>query len=76
MYAKNPFLLHVLGYFNAQTNKGHNQSKTTQEYFKIYGMTSQPGLQRMIKEPTHGLNDLRSNCIDLIFTSQLNLVME
>ena len=38
-------------------------------------ITSQFGLQQLIKEPTHILTD-SSSCIDLLFTSQPNLVIE
>ena len=38
-------------------------------------MTSQFGLKQLIQESTHILTD-SSSCIDLIFTSQPNLVME
>ena len=42
---------------------------------KIDGITSTFGLQQIINEPTHIIGD-SSSCIDLIFTSQPNLVME
>ena len=40
----------------------------------IDAITSQFGLKQLIQEPTHILND-SSSCIDLIFTSQPNLIM-
>ena len=42
---------------------------------KIEHITSQFGLSQLINEPTHILH-LSSSCIDLIFTSQPNLVIE
>ena len=42
---------------------------------KIDTLTSQFWLQQIIKEPTHILAE-SSSCIDLIFTSHQNLVME
>ena len=42
---------------------------------KVLKLTSQFGLQQLSKEPSHILTD-SSSCIDLLFTSQPNLVME
>ena len=71
----NPFLSVVLGDFNAKTNLWYNNDITTYEGSKIDGVTSQFGLEQIIKEPTHIIGDLLL-CIDLIFTTQPNLVME
>ena len=60
---QNPFLTVVLG------------DQTTYEGSKMDAVTSQFGLQQLIKEPTHILGN-SSSCIDLIFTSELSLVME
>ena len=49
--------------------------KTSYEDSKIEGITSQFVLQQLINEPTHHSRESPS-CIDLIFTSQPNLVME
>ena len=48
---------------------------TTYEGSKIDAIMSQFSLKQLIQEPTHILNDSLS-CIDLIFTSQPDLVME
>ena len=48
---------------------------TNDERAKIDALTTQFGLQQIIKEPTHVLAE-SSSCIDLIFTSHQNLVME
>ena len=73
--AHNTFLTVVLGDFNAKSNLWFKGDKTTYEGSKIDGITSTFGLQQMINEPTHIIGD-SSACIDLIFTSQPNLVME
>ena len=73
--AHNIFLTVVLGDFNAKSNIWFEGDKTTYEGSKIDGITSTFGLQQIINEPTHIIGD-SSSCIDLIFTSQPNLVME
>ena len=73
--AHNTFLTVVLGDFNAKSNLWFKGDKTTYEGSKIDGITSTFGLQQIINEPTHIIGD-SSSCIDLIFTSQPNLVME
>ena len=47
----------------------------TKELHTIDALTSKFGLQQIIKEPTH-ISAESSSCIDLIFTSHQNLVME
>ena len=69
------FLTVVLGDFNAKSNLWYKNDKTTNEGFKIDGIASQCGLHQLINEPTH-LTRNASSRIDLIFTSQPNLVME
>ena len=59
--ANNPFLADFLGDFNIKSN--------------LDPITSELGLQQLINEPTHLVADSSSN-IDLIFASQLNLVIE
>ena len=49
--------------------------KTTYEGTRIDSITSQFGLEQLIYEPTH-ITGERSSCIDLIFASQPNLVVE
>ena len=71
----NPFLTVVLGDFNAKTSLWYNNDITTYEGAKINRVTSQFGLEQIIKEPTHITGD-SSSCTDLIFTIQPNLVME
>ena len=69
-----PYLSVVLD-FNVKSSNWYKHNKTTYEGSKIDAITSQFGLQQLIKEPTHVLTD-SSSCIDLLFTSQHNLVME
>ena len=71
---KNPFLIVALGDFNAKTTNWYKNDINSYEGLKIDTITSQFGLQQLINEPTH-LTANSSSCIDLIFTSQPNLVM-
>ena len=72
---KNPFLTVMIGGFNAKFNKWCSTDKTTPEGAKHDDLTSQYGLTQLLKEPTHISDNYRS-CIDLIFTSQPNLVVD
>ena len=72
---KNSFLIVALGDFNAKTTNWYKNDINSYEGLKIDTITSQFGLQQLINEPTH-LTANSSSCIDLIFTSQPNLVME
>ena len=72
---RNPYLIVVLGDFNAQTKAWYPLGKTTYEGTRIDGVTSQFVLEQMIHEPTHVIGE-RSSCIALIFASQPNLVVE
>ena len=72
---KRPYLLVVLGDFNVKSSNWYKHDKTIYEGSKTDPITSQFGLQQLIKEPNHILVD-SSSCIDLLFTSQSNLVME
>ena len=71
----NPFLTVILGNFNAKSNLWYNNDISTYGGSKTDGFTSQFGLQQIIKEPAHIIGD-SSSCIDLISTTQPNLVME
>ena len=72
---KNSDLIVILGDFNAKSSNWSKHDTTTYEGSKIDAITSQLGLKQLIQEPTHILRDSLS-CIDLILTSQPNLVME
>ena len=69
------FLTVILGDFNAKSNLWSKGNKATYEDSKIDGITSTFGLQQIINEPIHIIGD-SSCCINLILTSQPNLVME
>ena len=70
---QNPFLTVVLGDFNIKSSNWYKHDKTAVS--KIDAVTSQFGLQQLIKEPSHILGN-SSSCIDLIFTCHPSLVME
>ena len=72
---KNPFLLVVLGDFNAKVSQWRDKDSIFSEGISIENITSQFGLHQIINEPTHILEN-SSSCIDLIFTSQPNLLVE
>ena len=72
---QNPFFTAVLGDFNTKSSNWYKHDQTTYEGSKIDAITSQFGLQQLIKEPTHIFGNC-SSCIDLIFTSHTSLVME
>ena len=69
----NPFLVVVLGDFNAKPSKERKSDTTTTEGKAIENISSQFGLHQVINEPTHILES-SSSCIDLIFTSKPNLI--
>ena len=75
IYEDNPFMISVLGDFNAKSHNSCKNDITFHEGSMIDAATSNYGLHKLIQEPTHVLNS-SSSCIDLIFTSQPNLVME
>ena len=70
----NPFVVVLLGDFNAKSSNWCKNDITTTEGKAIENISSQFGLHQMINEPTHILES--SSCIDLIFTSQPNLITE
>ena len=75
IHENNPFMTIVLGDFNAKSNNWCKAYTTSPEGSKVDIVANSCGLNRLIQEPTHMLNS-SSSCIDLIFTSQPNLVME
>ena len=72
---KNPFLLVVLGDFNAKLIQWHDKDSSTSEGISVESITSQFGLHQIINALTHILEN-SSSCIGLIFTSQPNLSVE
>ena len=71
---KNPNLLVILGDFNSKSSNWYKYN-ITYESWKIDAIMSQFGLKHLIQEPTYILTNSSSN-INLIFTSQPNIVME
>ena len=59
----------------AKSCNWYSHDKTSFEGSTIASITSQFGLHQLINEPTHILQS-SSSCIDLIFTSQPNIVVE
>ena len=72
---KGSFLTTIIGDFNAKSCNWYSHDKTSFKGSTIESITSQFGLHQLINEPTHLLQD-SSSCIDLIFTSQSNIVVE
>ena len=60
---------------NVDSRSWYISDSTTSQGNVLENITSQFGLQQIINEPTHIL-DNSSSCIDLIFTSQPNLIIE
>ena len=71
----NPFLTVMIGDFNAKSKDWSSNDITNFEGTEVDFFTSQFGLLQVIKEPIHILENSRS-CIDLIFTSQPNMVID
>ena len=72
---KDSFLTTIIGDFNAKSCNWYSHDKTNFQGSSIESITSQFGLHLLINEPTHLLQN-SSSCIDLIFTSQPNIVVE
>ena len=75
MVQRNPFLVVAIGDFKAKSNNWFCHDKTNFEGDAVENLTSQFGFHQVIKEPFHIL-DTSSSCIDLISTSQPNLIIE
>ena len=72
---KSPFRITAIGDFNAKSSNCFNKDKTNFEDDTIENVTSLLGLRQVINEPMHILPN-SSSCIDLIFTSQPNMVLK
>ena len=59
-FNSNPFLITVIGDFNAKSNKWSEGDRSTIQGSKIAFLTSQFGLSQIIKEPTHILENSSS----------------
>ena len=74
-FNSNHFLTTVIGDFNVRSNKWSEGDRSTIDGSKFDFLTSHFSLSQIIKEPTHILEN-SSSCIDLIFTTQPNMVLE
>ena len=72
--AANPFLIVAIDDFNAKSSNWYTGDTTTFEDSKIEVITSQFGLKQIINEPAH-IQGKSESCIDLLFSSQPNLMM-
>ena len=63
---KDPFLVVVFGDFNAKSKSWYFNDNAASQDNALENITSQFGLEQIIKEPTHIL-DHSSSCIDFIF---------
>ena len=61
--------------FDAKSSNWCNKDITSNEGRKIEAVSSENGLHQEINEPIHILNNF-SSCIDLIFNSQPNILIE
>ena len=73
--AKNSYLIGILGDLNAKLTTWCRSDKSLYEGSRIDGLVSNYGLQQLINEPTHRAGNSLS-CVDLLFCSKPNLVME
>ena len=72
--SKHPFLSLALGDFNAKNKICFDRGDTKTKGTSVNDLMVQCGLTQIIHEPIH-LLDYSSSCIDPIFTSQDNLVI-
>ena len=72
---KGSFLTTIIGDFNAKSCNWYSHDKMSFKGSTIESITSQFGLHQLINEPRHLLQN-SSSCINLIFTSQSNIVVE
>ena len=75
LFQSNLFLVVVIGDFNVKSSNWYYHDKPSSEGNAVDTITKQYVLHQLIKEPTHIL-DNSSTCIDFIFTSQPNLIIE
>ena len=76
IYETNPFSVIALGDYNTKLlSQWYKNDKTTTEGSKVANLSSQYGLKQIINQPIHILNN-SSSCIDLLFASQPNIVIE
>ena len=71
----NPLLIVLIGDLNVKSKNWYCHDKSSHEGNAIENVTAQFGLQQIINEPAH-ISNTSSSCIDLIFTSQPNLITD
>ena len=71
----NPFLIVLIGDLNTKSKSWYYHEKSSHEGTAIENVTAQFGLQQIVKTHAH-ISNTSSSCIDLIFTSQPNLVTD
>ena len=70
----NPVLAILICDFNVKCASWYSKDNSTTEGSKLKLLTSPIGLNQIINEPTHVANSF--NCINLLFISQINLVIK
>ena len=65
----------MIGDFKAKSSDWYLNDITSFESSQVEFLASQFVMSRVIKEPTHIL-DYSKSCIDIIFTSQPNMIMD
>ena len=75
MCQNNPFLIGLIEDLNDKSKNWFCLDKSSLEGNAFENVTTQFGLQQIIKAPTH-ITNTSSSCIDLIFTSQPNLITD
>ena len=75
IFNKIPYLIVVIRDFNAKSHNWYKDDKTTASGSELEIMISYYELTPIINEPTHMLED-SSSCIDLVFMSQPNMVLD
>ena len=73
--SQNPLFILVTGDFNTRSLSYWKNDLTTSEGNQVHDITSFYGLSQIICDPTHILPN-SSSCIDLIFISQNNFIMD
>ena len=71
----NPTYLQLFGDFNAKLRHWYSQYTNTFQGISVENVASQFELHKIINEPTQILEN-SSSCIDLLFTSQPNLIVD
>ena len=71
----NSFLIVPIGDLNTKSINWYCHDKSSHEGNAIENVTAQFGLEQIINEPTH-ISYTSLSCIDLIFTSQPNLITD